>query len=54
MTQENTAVESPTKCGCGRSLNMPYCDGSHALSEAQYAERQRQTAKKNQEPVPEK
>ena len=26
-------------CNCGRSVNMPFCDGSHTLSEAQYQER---------------
>jgi CDGSH-type Zn-finger protein len=44
MSQENVVVESIPKCGCGRSLHMPYCDGSHGRSEAQYAEWKLQTA----------
>jgi CDGSH-type Zn-finger protein len=31
-----------TGCGCGRSLSMPHCDGSHGLTEEQYKERVRQ------------
>ena len=27
------------RCGCGRSADKPYCDGSHALSEAEYKQR---------------
>jgi CDGSH-type Zn-finger protein len=29
------------KCGCGKSLHQPYCDGSHARNEQQYKEWQR-------------
>jgi len=25
-------------CGCGRSQNLPYCDGSHSLTEESYQE----------------
>lgn len=27
------------KCDCGRTLNEPFCDGSHTLTEQQYLER---------------
>lgn len=43
MIDEIVAVEPIPKCGCGRSLHMPYCDGSHGRSEEQYQEWQRQT-----------
>jgi CDGSH-type Zn-finger protein len=26
------------KCGCGKSLHQPYCDGSHARNEQQMRE----------------
>lgn len=26
------------RCGCGKSLHQPYCDGSHARSVDQYEE----------------
>jgi CDGSH-type Zn-finger protein len=26
------------KCGCGKSLHQPYCDGSHARNEQQMKE----------------
>ena len=48
MTQENEVVNTSPKCGCGRSLHMPYCDGSHGRSEKQYAEWKLQTALENQ------
>ena len=43
MSQDSVVVESIPKCGCGRSLHMPYCDGSHGRSDAQYAEWKLQT-----------
>ncbi len=43
MSQDSVLVESIPKCGCGRSLHMPYCDGSHGRSDAQYAEWKLQT-----------
>jgi len=48
MTQENEVVNTSPKCGCGRSLHMPYCDSSHGRSEKQYAEWKLQTALENQ------
>jgi len=50
MTQEKEVVNSTPKCGCGRSLHMPYCDGSHGRSEEQYAEWKRQTELENKNP----
>lgn len=32
------------QCGCGRTLNKPFCDGSHTLTEKQFEERTRQIA----------
>jgi len=29
-------------CTCGKSLNMPFCDGSHTLSDKQFEERKKQ------------
>ena len=43
MTQENAAPDNTPKCGRGRSLHMPYCDGSHGRSDKQYAEWKLQT-----------
>ena len=43
MTEETKVVNSTPTCGCGKSLHMPYCDGSHGRSEEQYAEWKRQT-----------
>jgi CDGSH-type Zn-finger protein len=43
MSQGNTAADSLPKCGCGRSLHMPHCDGSHGRSEQQYAQWKLQT-----------
>lgn len=31
-------------CMCGRTLNAPFCDGSHTLSEKQFNERATQLA----------
>jgi CDGSH-type Zn-finger protein len=39
----DSVVESTPKCGCGKSLHMPYCDGSHGRSPEQYEEWKRQT-----------
>jgi len=41
--QQKDTIDTTPKCGCGRSLHMPYCDGSHGRSEAQYEEWKRQT-----------
>jgi CDGSH-type Zn-finger protein len=43
MTQDNAVPDNMPKCGCGRSLHQPYCDGSHGRSEKQYAEWKLQT-----------
>jgi CDGSH-type Zn-finger protein len=43
MNQDSPVPDSMPKCGCGRSLHMPYCDGSHGRSEKQYAEWKLQT-----------
>jgi len=43
MSKDKVVVESIPKCGCGRSLHMPYCDGSHGRSDAQYEEWKLQT-----------
>jgi len=33
----NTEVtDSTPKCGCGKSLSMPYCDSSHGRSPEEY------------------
>lgn len=26
------------KCGCGKTMHPPYCDGSHARNDEQYAD----------------
>lgn len=31
-------------CTCGRSLNKPFCDGSHTLTEEKFKEREKQLA----------
>ncbi|MGZ8984633.1 MAG: CDGSH iron-sulfur domain-containing protein [Methylotenera sp.] len=49
MSEEEVIVQSIPKCGCGRSLHKPYCDGSHGRSEAQYEEWKRQTELEKQE-----
>lgn len=54
MTKENVVVEPIAKCGCGRSLHMPYCDGSHGRSEEQYEEWKRQTALEKQKAAADK
>jgi CDGSH-type Zn-finger protein len=41
-----------SKCTCGRTTRAPLCDGSHALTEAQYKERSERLAKLFQKPVP--
>lgn len=33
---DNEATESKPKCGCGKSLHMPYCDSSHDRSPEEY------------------
>jgi len=48
MTAQKDTIDTTPKCGCGRSLHMPYCDGSHGRSEAQYEEWKRQTALEKQ------
>ncbi len=32
------ADDGRARCGCGRSLHQPYCDGSHARNEQQMLE----------------
>ena len=32
-------VNNFARCGCGRSLDKPYCDGSHGLTLEQYEAR---------------
>lgn len=49
MIKEIADVESIPTCGCGRSLHMPYCDGSHGRSEEQYLEWQRQMELESQQ-----
>lgn len=53
MAQEPVVVNPTPTCGCGKSLHMPYCDGSHGRSEEQYADWKRQTEleKQNTDPV---
>ena len=31
-------LNSQPRCGCGKSLHQPYCDGSHARNEQQMQE----------------
>ena len=31
-------TDTRPKCGCGKSLHKPYCDGSHARNEQQMKE----------------
>ena len=54
MSQDSGVVESIPKCGCGRSLHMPYCDGSHGRSDAQYAEWKTQTEADNDQAIQDK
>jgi CDGSH-type Zn-finger protein len=39
---ENPVTPPNWNCGCGRSLHLPHCDGSHGRNEKQYAEWKRQ------------
>lgn len=32
---DKVETESLPKCGCGKSLHMPHCDGSHGRSPEQ-------------------
>lgn len=41
---DNT-TEMP-KCGCGKSLHMPYCDGSHGRSPEEYEAWKQEVAEK--------
>lgn len=49
MSQDKVVLNPMHTCGCGKSLHMPYCDGSHDRSEKQYAEWKRQTELEHQE-----
>lgn len=43
-TEDRIAMEDGrARCGCGKSLSQPYCDGSHARTDEQYAEWKRLT-----------
>ena len=33
-----SAEDGRARCGCGKSLHQPYCDGSHARNEQQMRE----------------
>lgn len=49
MAKDNKVTPPSWNCGCGRSLHMPYCDGSHGRSEEQYEEWKRQKQRDDQE-----
>jgi CDGSH-type Zn-finger protein len=46
---DKTEAESKPKCGCGKSLHMPYCDGSHGRSPEEYEAWKLEVAAENQE-----
>jgi CDGSH-type Zn-finger protein len=48
----DNVTEKIPKCGCGKSLHMPYCDGSHGRSVEQYEEWKRQTELEKQKSEP--
>ena len=38
-TEDRLAIDNGrARCGCGKSLDQPYCDGSHARTDEQYKE----------------
>lgn len=46
---DKVATESKPKCGCGKSLHMPYCDGSHGRSPEEYEAWKLEVATENKE-----
>jgi CDGSH-type Zn-finger protein len=37
-TESSNIMMGTPKCGCGKTLHPPYCDGSHGRNEQQYKE----------------
>lgn len=37
-TEDRHSADTRPRCGCGKSLHKPYCDGSHARTEEQMKE----------------
>lgn len=34
-TEDRQTADTRPRCGCGKSLHQPYCDGSHARTDEQ-------------------
>jgi CDGSH-type Zn-finger protein len=46
---DTEATESTPKCGCGKSLHMPYCDASHGRSPEEYEAWKLEVTKENED-----